>query len=881
MNTRVERLFHEVADLPADARGQYFAEHSVDEETRREVEGLIEFDAGATAFLERGIGIAANDALPQLDSQERRCGPYRLLKIVGRGGMGAVYLAERVDGEVTQRVAIKLLPAGAGDTQRERFLQERQILASLVHPNIARMFDAGHTDTGQPFLAMEYVEGQPIDAFAAELGDRQKIGLFLKVCAATGYLHRNLVVHRDLKPSNILVTADGEPKLLDFGIAKVLDVTSDATVTNMRMLTPNYASPEQVSGGFVSTATDIYSLGAVLYKLLTGKPVHEFEENSPDKISSVVTTREVTRPSRWVPELKGDLEAILMKALRKDPQERYLTAEQFADDLQSYLDSRPVRARSGNRWYRVRKFARRYWIPLLAGGLVIGSLSAGLYIAEHERALAQRRFQDVRQLSNKLFDIDAQVRQLPGSTQARQLIVDTALEYLQRLRKDVAGDPVLALDVAGAYGSVAEVEGVSPGPSLGQMDRAARDLKIAEDMAQAVLASQPSNRAALLRAALIASEQRLLARSNFRSDEEAAWARKTVERLDRYHIRPGDQSQAPQVLLTYANAEVSLSSADPDEALRIGRRGIELARLFHLPLQQANFLIATAGVLRKRGDIEEALKDAHQAVVLRDPGSSKPTLGRAMNFVYASRLEGSILGEDNAISLGRYGEAVQVLERAFNIADVFVHQDSNDEASRGYLMDTGLPLANILLHTDSRRALSIFDHVLRHTAEITNKEMRIFEVFLLSGSSYALRSLGRSGQAQQRLNRALTHLRQFQLYPVDKIDPKTSSGEAAARVLRALADHEGATGNVPRGIEIHQELLDRFAASGLKPESILSDAVEMSNTWASLATLYRRTGRTGLASAMEARRLELWRQWNRKLPNNEFVQRHLIASPMK
>jgi serine/threonine-protein kinase len=378
MNARAKELFHDVADLTPDKRARYFAEHEVDEDTCREVEELLAFDSGASAFLMRDISIAASLSLPQLEPNGWRCGPYRLLHVIGRGGMGAVYLAERADGEVSQRLAVKLLPPGAGDAQRERFLQERQILASLAHPNIARMLDAGHVENGQPFLAMEYVEGKPIDVFAAELSLRQKITLFLKVSAAVGYLHRNLVVHRDLKPSNILVTADGEPKLLDFGIAKMLGVATDTTMTGMRMLTPDYASPEQVAGGTVSTATDIYSLGAVLYYLLTGKPAHEFKEHTPEAVASVVATREVTRPSRWTPELKGDLDSILLKALRKDPGERYATAEQFSEDLESFLKSRPVKARSGNTWYSTRKLLRRYWVAFALAALAFFAAAGGI-----------------------------------------------------------------------------------------------------------------------------------------------------------------------------------------------------------------------------------------------------------------------------------------------------------------------------------------------------------------------------------------------------------------------------------------------------------------------------------------------------------------------
>ena len=513
-------LFRELADLSPAARDEYCARHQVPAALRAEVDSLLRFDADTVDALHGSVASAAEGvvrshdigadrrALPESDISGTRCGPYRLLSVIGRGGMGTVYLADRADGEVNQRVAVKLLPFGAGDALRERFLQERQILATLAHPNIARLLDAGRHERGQPFLAMEYVDGQPIDVFAARLDVRQKIAVFLKACAAVAYLHRQLIVHRDLKPSNIFVTADGEPKLLDFGIAKLLDLATDTTATSMRLLTPDYASPEQITGGRLATTTDVYSLGAVLYVLLTGKPAHEFDSRSPEAIASVITSRDVTRPSKWAPELKGDLEAILLKALRKDPQERYQTVERFAEDLEAYLELRPVRARAGNAWYRARKFLRRYWVPVTAGALVIASLAAGLYVANRERAIAQRRFADVRQLANKLFDIDTQVRQLPGSAKARQLIVDTSLEYLRRLSADVQDDPELALEVGAAYMAIAEVEGLTTGPNLGQLDAARRDLEIAEGLIQSVLTSQPGNRTALLRAVQIAAQQK-------------------------------------------------------------------------------------------------------------------------------------------------------------------------------------------------------------------------------------------------------------------------------------------------------------------------------------------------------------------------------------
>ena len=206
---------------------------------------------------------------------------------------------------------------------------------------------------------MEYIEGRTIDAYTAALGTRQTLNLFLKVCAAVSYLHRNLVVHRDLKPANILVTEEGEPKLLDFGIAKFLDLTSDPSATTTPLPTPDYASPEQVAGGPITTATDMYSLGAVLYRLLTGKSPHRFESESPGAVAAAIVGGDIVPPSKVAPGLKGDLEMILLKALRKEPQERYSTIEEFSEDLENYLELRPIRARKGDTWYRTRKLLRR------------------------------------------------------------------------------------------------------------------------------------------------------------------------------------------------------------------------------------------------------------------------------------------------------------------------------------------------------------------------------------------------------------------------------------------------------------------------------------------------------------------------------------------
>jgi eukaryotic-like serine/threonine-protein kinase len=348
------QLFQALADLPTEQRAQYLADHAVDAETRRELEELLAHDSGTVEPFSHLVGAAARAVLHG-DAAGLRCGAFRLVSVLGTGGMGVVYLAQRADGEVAQRAAIKLMQPGWSQIQLERFLREREILAALTHPNIAHLLDAGHLNDGQPYLAMEYVEGKRIDEYCSGLKPSQKIELFLKVCGAVEYLHSNYVLHRDLKPSNILVTASGEPKLLDFGIAKIVDLQGPITVTQVRMLTPDYASPEQMNGTTVGPVSDVYSLGAVLRVLLAGKP-------TPDG-----------KPSELPADLEGDIELVLETATRVDPQDRYASVADFSEDLKACLESRPVRARRRDWIYRARKFARRQPISVALG---IGMLAA-------------------------------------------------------------------------------------------------------------------------------------------------------------------------------------------------------------------------------------------------------------------------------------------------------------------------------------------------------------------------------------------------------------------------------------------------------------------------------------------------------------------------
>ena len=370
---------------------------TTDPELRKAVEELLAECHNDRGFLERPAAFFAASLVEEtvvpdnFSLTNTRIGPYLLIKEIARGGMGTVWLGERADGQFQQQVALKLIKRGMdSDEIYRRFIAERQILARFNHSNIARLMDGGVTPEGQPWFAMEYVEGSSITRHAKQhgLSTDQRLVLFEHVCDAVRYAHQNLVVHRDLKPSNILVTEDGTVKLLDFGISKLLDDTSSEQSqvgTGLRAMTPEYAAPEQVRMEPITTATDIYALGAVLYELLTGRKAHVFGRRAPAEIERVIC--EVTPES---PSIVADVDTIVLKALKKYPARRYATADALLDDIRRYRSGKPITARPDTLRYRTSKFLRRHVIGVSAGAGIVLSLIAGLAVATSQARVAQR-----------------------------------------------------------------------------------------------------------------------------------------------------------------------------------------------------------------------------------------------------------------------------------------------------------------------------------------------------------------------------------------------------------------------------------------------------------------------------------------------------------
>ena len=497
-----------------------------DAELEREVRSLLSSALLASGMFE-SPAFSSHATTAALDEATRlisarigsRIGSYRIIREIGHGGMGTVFLVERADDEYRQRGAMKIVNNARAPSILERFRDERQILATLDHPNIARLMDGGTTPDGLPYLVMEYVEGVALDEYctAKQLDVSQRLRLFRQICSAVDFAHRRLVVHRDLKPRNILV-ANGVPKLLDFGIAKLMDATVDesAAPTISPILTPEYASPEQVRGQAVTTATDVYSLGIVLYELLAGRRPFTGSTTSLEEIVRNVCDQEPAPPSaallamnagsgtavRQSRELQGDLDTIVLKALRKEPERRYLSVQALSDDIERYLDGRPLVARGDSMTYRLGKFMVRHRAAAIVAALLFSCLLGAMalivresQIAEAQRQRAERRFNDVRRLAGAfLFEFHDAIRYLPGSTRARELVTKRALEYLDGLAAESADDPTLSAELARAYQKLAEVLGDAREANLGDRGGALASYRKALALQERLVAAQPLDR---------------------------------------------------------------------------------------------------------------------------------------------------------------------------------------------------------------------------------------------------------------------------------------------------------------------------------------------------------------------------------------------------
>lgn len=489
---QVKHLFNAALELSPDARPAFVDEACGDDRSLKSaVEKLLAAHYRADSFIETPAFDLASDLLTDHRSslvEGQRIGPYKIVGEIGQGGMGTVYLSERADDHYHKQVAIKVVRRGLDISEiRRRFLAERQILANLDHPNIARLLDGGTTEDGLPYIVMEYVEGLPLIDYcdSHELSTIERLKLFRTVCSAVHYAHQNLVIHRDLKPCNIIVNTEGVAKLLDFGIAKVFrpdsqDQAPDVTRTELRVMTPEYASPEQIKGERATTASDIYSLGVLLYQMLTGVRPYRIKTTDPIEISRAICETQPERPSAAVSrlvgtqsrdqkplrrQLQGDLDNIILMAMRKEALRRYSSVEQFSDDIQRYLEGRPVLARKDTFGYRAAKFIRRNKAATAAVFLIAVTLIAGIIttVWQARRASEQARIateqRDRAQLEQvKAERINSFLQQMlayanpswyaPGKDKRRDLTVIEALdEASRRINTELDDQPEVKAEI--------------------------------------------------------------------------------------------------------------------------------------------------------------------------------------------------------------------------------------------------------------------------------------------------------------------------------------------------------------------------------------------------------------------------------------------------
>jgi eukaryotic-like serine/threonine-protein kinase len=857
----VHRLFNAAVECAPDERAALLAEACADDATlRREVEVLLAADAEAGSFINTPAAALLERLAAErsLMAEGERVGAYEVRGEIGRGGMGAVYLAVRADDLFEKRVALKLIKRGMDtDDILRRFRHERQILAALEHPHIARLYDGGTTEDGLPYFVMEYVAGEPLDAYCGSraLGLAARLRLFLDVCAAVEYAHQRLVIHCDLKPSNILVTSGGEVKLLDFGIAKLLTPeptgAAASTAPEQRLMTPEYSSPEQLRGERVTTASDVYSLGVVLYELLTGRRPYHFTSRLPHEVLRIVCESEPESPSlavsrqptseaggerreadvrRLARALRGDLDNIVLMALRKEPERRYASVNQLAEDVRRHFEGLPVAAQKNTLGYRVRKFTARHRAGVAAALLAAASLLGGLLVATHqaraarseraraevERARAEQRFNDVRRLANSfLFEFHDRIKHLPGATEARQLLVRKATEYLDGLAAEAGGDASLQRELATAYQQLGEIQGgVTERANVSDSARAVESLRNALAIRERLAAAEPQNMTA--RRELATSYQRLgeLLRDagDIRQASELCW-RAAAIREEVSAANPADVSARFELAATYR----ALFGLDAEEragnmaALRkatevceslyaTGQRGGDVRGqlvLNHLNLGENSWLDG------ETGQAWASLRRAHQ--LAEEWRAAEPLNYQARRMVFAGHLfsgnllsradapdkalehyrqslaiaeESSTQDQKNALarrdvylaldklagayaSVGRRREAVGCRRRHLAICEQLAAADPRNTRYRRDLAGGIYSLAKILATTDApealrqaEQALQIFEGLLKE--DPNHIDIQRVAAMTLDLSARLLVKAGREEEARRRTARALS-----------------------------------------------------------------------------------------------------------------------------
>lgn len=760
--SQVKSLFQLVLQQPHETRHPFLEQAcGADRELFTRVQELLVADSSSHDFLEKPAVTPISQILAEQskaieEPMPATIGPYAISRQIGSGGMGSVYLAARADQSYTREVAIKVIRRGM-ETDRilQRFRTERQIIASLDHPNIARLLDGGATADGRPYIVMEYVQGMPIDAWCDQrrLNVTERLKLFLQVCSAVHYAHQNLVIHRDIKPGNIIVRPDNTVKLLDFGIAKLLHQdqsrkVAEKTATSLRLMTPQYASPEQLKGETINTSSDVYLLGIVLFELVTGhrpyalkdsgsmEALRAFATGEPQRPSEAIHritesllldgSRKVTRnaaivsatrdgtPSMLQRRLRGDLDEIILRALRRNPAERYQSAAQLAEDIQNHLTNMPVMARPQSMWYRAKlavKRKRGLTAALAAAFILVLSSSVFAFWqarnAELQRQRAEHRFEQVQKMSNSLlFEVQEALGNLPGTTPARRLLVEKGLVYLNGLAAEATGDTNLQREIAAAYLRLGHLQGNPNFANIGDTAGAMESYRTAQRLQEQIIAAEPGNKS--LQGELAGSLEALadLRITNGDSAGASELVRKAVA------LRESSGLSPEAVAASYQNLSQLLSqTGDSAEALRFADKSLEIIARLSGPKNNRLLGIALgkqAIVKDRAGDRNAATQGFQKSLaILRQLAAADPESARA-------RRDLSFALEDFADfqrRQGQSGEAEQIYAESLAIRRELSQSDPTNIQARRDLAyaflksgdpEAAIAILNVLANGDTR-----------------------------------------------------------------------------------------------------------------------------------------------------------------------------------
>ena len=876
---RIQSLFLEALDLPPEERSAFLdTACGGDSELRREVESLIAHDSADEHLIADALRNTEESLFESEDVTGARLGPWRVLQEIGRGGMGAVYLAARDDDEFQKRVAIKVVKGGMDTAEvLDRFRRERQILAHLDHPYIARLIDGGSTSHGRPFLVMEYVEGRTIDVYCreAELDVEARCRLFLKVCAAVSYAHRNLVIHRDLKPGNILVAADGSPKLLDFGVAKLLDPELDSgpthTISGGRLLTPEYASPEQVRGHLVGTASDVYALGAILFELLTGAKAQHVDSHSPAELEKAICDTEVRPPSSCIDTsdarlrrlLSGDLDNIVLMAMRKEPALRYSSVDLLAQDMSRHLEGRPVTARAPSAGYRFGKFARRNRIWLAAASLATVSLVVGTWAsvtAARQARIERRRAEDrlsqtVELVNHALFDVDDTISRLPGATDARRQLVKSTLDYLDKVSKDAGNDERLRKEMGSAYFRLGDLQGYPFAPNLGDTAGAMKSYRTSAEILDPLHRIHPDD--AESQRLWLETQDHLAELLNENGDSEGAsklihGALPAAEALARL---PDTGVEGERIQGDFYNLLANVASKhDLIQALVYARHEIEIfSRLAERHPDRTDFVLEQSvgyalvgGVLNRQGDARGSLEQFLRCTELREAlvKAHPNDVVYKRNLMISYGHVGDQLGSPVANSLGDSVGARAYYRKAVAIGEEIYKADPNDTTAR-FDLAAGLERLGMVdvpaseipqsLAMLERSAIMLERIVAEDPNNVSRKRML---ALALEYAGHRLRSLGRYPEAIARYRRSV--LLSDSMLAADPTDhPARSQVMASSRgmatAMAMAGDRSGALRQIQTTIARAQAAVDEGKDTRYRQRLLEECMIELGSIYEILA----------------------------------------------